>query len=171
MPPQWSQEEPKLSLGQKLKVPGKEAGNSHDRGKAVASKGAASKHVVAKTDPKKPSSKPADKNSKVATSHKSKQSQPRPRVRWQTTDVAKGKHSPVTTARSGAGKQQAIAKGKGAQTASSKNAKTDKKLVANTDPPTRRRTNPRTRLSRRRPKLRRSIPKRTSSPPKKMRAS
>jgi LysM repeat protein len=123
----------KLSLGQKLKVPGKDAGSSRDRGKAVASKGPASKHVMAKSDPKKHSSKPADKNSKVAASHKSKQTPAAAKgaVGKQQT-VAKGKHSPVTTAKSGAGKQQVTAKGKGTQPTSSKNAKTDKKVVADT---------------------------------------
>jgi LysM repeat protein/murein endopeptidase len=104
----------KLNPGQKVKVPGAEAKNSHDKGKASAgkhqekatAKGASTKNAVAKADSKK-SGKSADKNNKVASSTKGKQ-QP----------VAKGK--------------QPAAKGKGVPATANKNAstKTDKKAAA-----------------------------------------
>jgi len=82
----------KLSPGQKIKVPGAEAKNSHDKGKAstgkhqekATAKGASAKKVVAKADSKK-TGKSADKNNKAASSTKGKQ---------QT--VAKGKNVPAT---------------------------------------------------------------------------
>jgi murein endopeptidase len=101
----------KLSLGQKIKVPGAEGKHSNDRGKAsavkhqekAAGKAAAGKHAVAKTDSRK-TGKTADKGKQPAVSSKN-------------------------------GAKQQAAKGKGPPTAANKRTpgKTDKKVVGKAD--------------------------------------